>query len=235
MPRLIAYVRVSSEEQAQSGLGIEAQLEAIKKTFGEPDLVFRDEPGHGDDPERPGLLSALEELGRGDTLAVAKRDRLARQMFLSLWIEKEVQTARAVIVSAEGESTEDEDPAKVLLRRMKDAFAEYEIAIIRRRTSAAVKIKMQNKRNASEKTGGRFAPFGWDVILIDGVKKLVENTEEQATIKAMITMRKAGASYQSIAERLDADGIKTRGGGKWTHKVIRAIIGRSKVAATDAA
>ncbi len=235
MARTIAYVRVSSDEQSQSGLGIEAQLEAIRAAFGEPDIVFRDDPGHGDDPERPGLLAALEEIEKGDTLVVAKRDRLSRQMFLSLWIEKEVQKARAIIASAEGESTEDEDPAKVLLRRMKDAFAEYELATIRRRTSAAVKVKMRNKREAGEKTGGRFAPFGYDIVVDGGVKKLVANQREQCIISGMVEMRNAGASYQDIADKLEADGVTTRGGGKWTHKVVRAIILRAQEQAVKAA
>lgn len=173
MPRMLVYLRVSSQEQAQSGLGIQAQLEAIQAVFGEPDMIFKDDPGHGDDVTRPGLLAALEALEKGDTLAVAKRDRLSRQMFLSLWIEKEVQKAKAVIASAEGETTEDEDPAKVLLRRMKDAFAEYELATIRRRTSAAVLVKMKQKRQAREKTGGRFAPYGWDVLETNDVNRVI--------------------------------------------------------------
>lgn len=228
MPRMIAYLRVSSQEQAQSGLGIEAQLEAIRKSFGEPDVIFKDDPGHGDDATRPGLLSALESLERGDTLAVAKMDRLAREMFLSLWIEKEVQKAKAIIASAEGETSEDEDPAKRLLRRMKDAFAEYELAIIRRRTSAAVKVKMKQKRQAGEKTGGRFAPFGYDVAEVDGVKRLTENIGEQVAIKNMVAMREAGESFQGIADCLTDKGIMARGGGKWTHKVVRAIIMREQ-------
>jgi DNA invertase Pin-like site-specific DNA recombinase len=107
----IAYLRVSTDEQAESGLGLDAQLESITKAFEAPDGVFRDEGYSGKDPNRPGLTEALEALRRGDVLVVAKRDRLARDTFLSLWLEKEVKRRGARIASAAGEGTDsDETP-----------------------------------------------------------------------------------------------------------------------------
>ncbi len=81
-------------------------------------------------------------------------------------------------------------------------------------------------RNTEEKTGG-IVPFGYDVVAIDGVKKLTENTGEQAAIKIMVAMRDAGESLRTIASRLRADGIAPKGGGEWSAKVIRSIILRA--------
>lgn len=237
MSRTIAYVRVSSEEQAQSGLGIEAQLDAIRASVGEPDVIIRDEGFSGGTLDRPGLAELLEVVGKGDVVVIAKLDRLSRgDAFAMAWLEKEiVEKAKASILSAAGEGTGDDSPQGAFMRDIMKAFARFELAMIKQRTSAAVKVKMRNKREAGEKTGGRFAPFGYDIAIVDGVKKLVDNEAEKAIIKNMIAMRNAGDSYQDIADRLESDGVVTRGGGKWTHKVVRAIIRRAQGAATEAA
>lgn len=226
MRKTVAYVRVSTDEQAQSGLGIDAQLSAIEDRIGKPDVVFQDEGYGGADPERPGLRKAIESLRKGDVLAVAKRDRLARDPFLSLFIEKEVKKARASILSAAGEGTESEDPGQILMRRMVDAFAEYERAMIRQRTSAAVCAKMQKKKAGHEKTGGCI-PFGFDVVQeANGVKRLIENNAEQQAIKAMQAMRERGESLRAICERLNENGVKTKTGTRWHPKTVRAILKR---------
>jgi len=123
---LKAYLRVSTQEQAESGLGLEAQVAAITKAFGEPGAVYSDEGISGSKADRPALGELLDSLQPGDVVAVAKRDRLARDLFLTLWVEKEAKKAGARIVSAAGEGTENDDPASGLMRHMVDAFAEYE-------------------------------------------------------------------------------------------------------------
>ena len=69
---IVAYLRVSTDEQVESGLGLDAQLESIEKAIGTPDKVFRDEGYSGSKANRPALLEALESLKEGDILAVAK-------------------------------------------------------------------------------------------------------------------------------------------------------------------
>lgn len=237
MPVTIAYLRVSSEEQALSGLGIEAQLEAIRDRVGDPDIIIRDEGVSGGTLDRPGLAELLETVGKGDTVVVAKLDRLSRgDMFAAAWLEKEiVEKRKASILSAAGEGTGDDTPQGMLMRDIIKAFARFELAMIRQRTSAAVKVKMERKRRAGEKTGGRHAPFGYDVVIVDGVKKLTENNWEQAIIKTMVAMREAGDSYQAIADRLTADGVTTRGGGEWIHTSVRKILARETTGNQEAA
>lgn len=95
--RAIGYIRVSTQQQADSQLGLEAQHAAItdaaqrlKTTLAQvcADAGLSDTL---DIADRPGLADALNALRRGDTLIVAKRDRLARDVFLSVLIEREVQ------------------------------------------------------------------------------------------------------------------------------------------------
>lgn len=214
----LAYIRVSTDEQAQSGLGLEAQLASIRKAAGEPTAVYADEGYSGGDPKRPALLAALEALRAGDTLVVAKRDRLARDTFLALWIEKEAKRRRARIVSAAGEGTDSDDPAAVLMRTLVDAFAQYERAIIGARTASALKAK----RARGEKTGGT-VPFGY-VLAADG-RTLVAEPAEQAVITEVRQMRTDGWTLRAIASELESRGVLTKQGrARWHAEGVAAIL-----------
>jgi DNA invertase Pin-like site-specific DNA recombinase len=216
MQKAIGYTRVSTDEQAQSGLGLDAQRAAIVKHLGrEPDEMHTDAGLHGDRPDRPGLLAAIDALHQGDTLIVAKRDRLARDMYLSCWIEKEVKRRGAVIVSAAGEGTDDEEPTSVLLRRIIDAFSEFERAMIRQRTSAA----MARLRAKGKKTGGD-PPYGWKYV--DGV--MIEDEEQRYNRLFILGRHKHGDSLSCIAHTLNVDGETTARGKPWTYKQIQRVI-----------
>lgn len=217
----IAYVRVSTDEQANSGLGLEAQLEAIHKAVGRPEAVYRDEGLSGSNPKRPGLLAALEALHEGDALVVAKRDRLARDTFLSLWIEKEAKKRGARILSAAGEGTENDDPASVLMRSIVDAFAEYERNIIAARTAAA----LAQKKARGEKTGGD-VPFGYR-LAADGVH-LERHDAEAEALEIITELRRRGYSLRAIAAELEARGVPTKKGKtQWQPRVISRILKRA--------
>jgi DNA invertase Pin-like site-specific DNA recombinase len=221
----IAYIRVSTDEQAQSGLGLEAQLAAIGKAVGAPDTIYRDEAISGSNTQRPGLLAALESLRQGDVLVVAKRDRLARDIFFSLWVEKEAKKRGGRIVSAAGEGTEAEDPASVLMRHMVDAFAEYERNIIADRTAAA----LAQKRARGEKTGG-IVPYGYSVPVAAGAdvstpKRLMQNKGEMATLDLIQDLRREGHTLRGIAAELERRAIPTKTGkAHWQAKTVSNLL-----------
>ena len=218
MKRAVIYCRVSTDEQAQSGLGLDAQLAAITATIGEPGQVYRDEGYSGKDPKRPGLLKALNSLKRDDTLIVAKRDRLARDTFLALWCEKEVKRRGARIKSAAGEGTESDDPAAILMRTLVDAFATYERQLIGQRTSAA----LRQKRERGEKTGG-YVPYGYDLGK-DG-KTLKTNATEQDRIRLAVTLNENGESLRQIAKEFMLRKYRTKKGKlQWYASQISRIL-----------
>src|SRR3954447_10910394 len=82
----IGYLRVSTDEQADSGAGPEAQRAAIlaeAERRGWSEVRFIEDAGYsGKDTRRPGLRVALEVLKRGEAggLVVAKMDRLSRSL-----------------------------------------------------------------------------------------------------------------------------------------------------------
>jgi len=111
---VIGYLRVSTEEQAESGLGLEAQRFALQQYAQKIGLVisaiFTDEGLSGSLPmsKRPGLMAATNALKKDGILLVAKRDRLARDLEAIIAIQKFVSQKKSRIVSAAGEGTEND-------------------------------------------------------------------------------------------------------------------------------
>ncbi len=222
--RAYGYVRVSKEDQAVSGLGIEAQRAAIKgycEGHGLKLVGGADDTACGASPRRRGLLRVLDLLGAGDVLVVAKRDRLARDMMLSCWIEKEVARRGASIVSAAGEGTESDDPAARLMRQMVDAFAEYERGIISFRTTAA----LDAKRARGEVTGT--VPYGFRRVRPES-QTLESEPAEAANVEHAALMRARGKGYEEIAGALNRMGKRMRSDNEFTGWRVRQMLENNK-------
>lgn len=179
--------------------------------------VYRDEGVSGKTglDKRPALLDAIAELVKGDTLLVAKRDRLGRDPLVVAMIESAVKRKGARIVSAAGEGTDSDSPTDVLMRRMVDAFAEYERLVIGARTKAA----LQGKKACGERTGS--IPYGYRVD-VDG-KTLIADAEEQETLVQVHQLQTEGLSLRAIAARLEAAGRRSRG-NSWHPQTIKNIL-----------
>lgn len=212
----IAYLRVSTEQQAQSGAGLDAQLDACARIAGDLASVYRDEGVSGKTglDKRPALLVAIAELGKGDTLIVAKRDRLGRDPLVVAMIEAAVKRKGAKIVSAAGEGTDSDMPTDILMRRMVDAFAEYERLVIGARTKAA----LQAKKQRGERTGS--IPYGFRCD--DGVN-LVKDDLEQEALTLIGELSGKGLSLRNIAMRLEKAGYRPRGKA-WHPQTIANIL-----------
>lgn len=217
----VAYIRVSKDEQ---NLSPEAQRAAIAAWAERTGVaVVADFEDHGlsgtdDIDDRPGLLSAIDALpthGAG-LLVVAKRDRLARDVVISAMAERLAERAGARIVSAAGEG-EGDDPASKLMRTMIDAFAAYEVALIRARTRAALAVKAAR----GEKVGG-VQTYG----AADGVS--AERTDaEREILAAVAELHAAGMPIRAIAAELAARGLATRKGGAIAPTQVARILRRA--------
>jgi len=234
--RVVVYLRVSTDEQADSGAGLDAQLHACR-TYAERaglDLVgpFADEgiSGAATPEKRPKLLEAMAEIRPGSALLVAKRDRLGRDPIIVATIEATIKRAGGGVLSAAGEGTEGDSPTDVLMRRIIDAFAEFERLMIRLRTAAAL---------ASLKRRGRSygsIPYGFRAI-DDGrhsstsikanaprPSALIPCPEEIAAIQRMAALRELGHSPRETGKILDREGIPTKSGRPWHHNTIRRLL-----------
>lgn len=237
MVRAIIYIRVSTEEQADSGLGLEAQLSACRahaaRMGWEIIHTFEDDTSAGLKlDKRPILLSALGALAKGTVLLVAKRDRLSRgDVMTTAMIEAAVKRRGARIVSAAGEGTEADDPANVLMRRLIDAFAEYERLIIGARTKSALSAK----RARGERTGA--VPYGHrltgngPLAKRSGLPTGMEPVDAEADALDLVDqLRQTGATLRAIAGELNRREVPTKSGRPWHFGTVRRILERRQVA-----
>ena len=217
--RAVGYLRASTASQR---LGPEAQREAIVR-YGARSCIrvvawFEDlgVSGGAALDKRPGLVAAIDALqSEGATvLLVAKRDRLARDVLTAAMVERLCQRAGARILSADGAGNET-TPEAELMRRIIDAFAAYERALIRSRTRAA----LQAKKARGERVGG--VPYGYTVGP-DG-RLLVPHPKEQAALAMARRLRAEGKSLRKIGEALAASGHTPRSGGRWHVQVVSRI------------
>lgn len=220
----IAYTRVSTNDQAESGAGLAAQSAAIATYAAKAGLavigMFTDAgiSGAAGIEDRPGLLAAVAGLRRGDVLVIAKRDRLGRDQMAVLMIEKAVSRKGATIVSADGIGNGD-DAGSIFMRQVIDAASVYERNLIKARTKAALAAKRRN----GERTGE--VPFGWR---LDDAGRLLEDAAEQTVLAKIMECRASGMSLRQIAAILTEAGIATKKGGSvWKHTTIKSILERA--------
>lgn len=212
-----AYLRISTTSQAESGAGLDGQEDACRRAAGDLAGVYKDEGVSGKTglDKRPALLALISNLSKGDTLIVAKRDRLGRDPLVVAMIEASVKRKGARIVSAAGEGTDSDSPTDILMRRMVDAFAEYERLVIGARTKAALgAMKTRGERVGS-------IPYGYRVD-VDS-KTLISDEREQEALSLIYELNEKGLSLRNIAMRLDKAGYLPRGKA-WYPKTISNIL-----------
>jgi DNA invertase Pin-like site-specific DNA recombinase len=224
MEDAISYIRVSSEEQADSGLGLEAQRQRIAAYCDLKGLrlveVFEDPGISGGKPlaTRPAgsrLLTAARKTKA--VVVVAKLDRLFRSVadaasIIADFDKKSIQ----LVAIAEGFDTTN--PYGRAMAQMASVFAELERAMIRERTRSAMSVK----RARGERISGH-APFGWD---FDSGGRLTANPWEQQIIAHVRQLRAEGLSYRGIATRLNRDGFLPKRGRRWVHTTVKSILQR---------
>lgn len=220
--KVIGYLRVSTDQQAESGLGLDAQriaCEEYAKKIGCGSVeIFKDEglSGSLSLDKRPGMLAAISSLKKGDILVVAKRDRLGRDPLVVAMIEAAIFRKEARIVSTAGEGTDSDDPSSILMRRMIDAFGEYERLVIKARTKAALGAK----KIRGERVG--HIPFGHK--LADDGLHIEEDELEQDILRQMRELRQNGLSIRDIAEHMNRRGAFNRGQAKWNHASVHRVM-----------
>jgi DNA invertase Pin-like site-specific DNA recombinase len=221
MAALVTYCRVSTSRQGRSGLGIEAQREALARFAGSEGLEIvaehvEVETGKGADAldRRPQLAAALADARRRRCpVAVAKLDRLSRDVhFISGLMAHRVPFLVA-------ELGPDVDP---FVLHLYAALAEKERVLISQRTKAALK--------AAKARGTRLGNPNLKRIRGVGPAALKAEAERFAAnvLPIIRVAQKAGArSLRDIAEVLNARGVRTARGGKWAATQVRDILRRA--------
>jgi DNA invertase Pin-like site-specific DNA recombinase len=220
----VCYYRVSTPKQGRSGLGIDAQREAVARYLngGRWRIVAEfTETESGRRADRPALDNALAAARRHRVpVVVAKVDRLTRSVaFLSRLLEAGVDVRFADLPTIEGPT------GRFMLQQMA-SVAELEAGMIAARTKAA----LQAAKARGRKLGGYRGDQLTDEARALGCKAVQERADARAADLAPIVRdaQAAGArSLRAIAEVLNARAIPTpRGHGPWRAGQVSQLLAR---------
>lgn len=215
--KVVGYVRVSSDRQAETQLSLDAQRQQIVSYCLASNLqiidIYCDEgvSGGKDETQREGLqqvLAAITE-GRAEAVAVAKRDRLSRAVSLSGYIETTIKRAGGEVIIL------DEIDVTPLTRCVMLMIAEVERLLASQRT----KLALRQLKERGCHVGA--VPYGFE-IGDDG--KLQPKAGEYEIVQQVVAMRRDGATLKEIAEWLTASGIQTKRGGRWSAEQVRSML-----------
>ncbi len=223
MQRMVAYIRVSTQAQGRSGLGIDAQRAMIQRFVeGEGASLVGEfvevETGKGSDAldRRPQLRAALDEARRvGGSVIVAKLDRLSRNVhFISGMMAQKVP----FMVAEFGSKT---DP---FMLHIYAALSEKERSLISERTKAALAAKIAQGAKLGNRTNLAEAQS------LGGAARRQDAAKRDANILPLIDLIKGtgATSYRQIAAALDERGVNAPRGGDWHPTTVRNIIIRQR-------
>lgn len=207
----IAYYRVSTDKQGQSGLGLDAQREAVRP-YANQILAQYTEVESGKQDNRPQLAAALAHCERaGATLLIAKLDRLSRDAAFLFTLRK----SGAQILAA------DMPGAGMLEYGIRAIFAQHEREQISARTKAALQ--------AAKARGVRLgSPCPHKGAAVSAIRK-AERAEAyaQGIAQTLADLATRCNSYQEIADALTLKGIATpTGKARWQKSSAHAVMTR---------
>jgi DNA invertase Pin-like site-specific DNA recombinase len=200
---------VSTDEQANSGAGLEAQRRAIvaecERRGWHLVEVIEDAGFSAKDLKRPGVQEALSVLKSGDAsaLVVGKLDRLSRSMldFTGLMAKAQKEGWALVALDCAVDTT---TPAGEAMAHMLATFAQFERRLISQRTREALASKRAQ-----------------------GVHIGRKSTLPGSVIRRIVRERERGATLAAIADGLNKDGVPTgQGGARWYPATIRHTLQR---------
>jgi DNA invertase Pin-like site-specific DNA recombinase len=207
--KYVVYYRVSSKQQGQSGLGLEAQRTAVEtylKTHKAEEIPpsFK-EVESGRNNHRPELRKAVNRCKEtGSTLLIAKLDRLARNAAFIFTLKEELEAAKVGFIAL------DLPEANTLTLGIMAAMAQHEAENISARTKAGLKeakrkgIKLGSPQNLTPEAREKARQAN-----------LTASRTHPEVIKAFDFIqwrRREGMSYAKIAAALNASGYRTREG-----------------------
>lgn len=207
--RVAGYARVSTQEQGDSGAGLDAQIDAITRECTHRgwtlEHIYQDVASGSSRDKRPSLDAAIAAIreGRADTLMVSKLDRLSRSIadFGALVEDARTGGWNVIIIDL---GVDLRTPAGEMVASIMAVLAQWERRVISQRTRDAL---------AARKRGGM--KLGRPVGVDPDTEGLI------------LTLQRAGTGLHATATELNRLGVSTpQGGALWRASSVRAVLGR---------
>lgn len=215
--KYIGYIRVSTQKQGKSGLGLEAQKRAIRNMVNEDDVLIAEyeEIESGKNKERPKLLEAIQRCKETKaTLVIARLDRLSRSLsFISQLMDNEIDFVAC-----------DMKHANRFTIQIFGAIAEQEARFISKRTKAALAelkakgIRLGSPENLTNKSREK--------SLEVRKRNALMNEHNRKATALIAAMRKEKKSFSNIAIELNQSGFKTRRNSSFTAMTVKRLYDR---------
>ena len=203
-------MRVSTDEQALSGAGLEAQRRAItaecRRRGWELVQTLEDRGYSAKDMRRPGVWEALRalEAGEANALVAAKLDRLSRSMLDFAELMATAQKHQWALVALDC-AVDTSTPAGEAMAHVLATFGQFERRLIGQRTREALAVKKAH-----------------------GVRLGRPPAVPETVVRRIQRQRARGESLRMIADGLNADGVPTaQGGVRWYAATVRGVLART--------
>jgi DNA invertase Pin-like site-specific DNA recombinase len=200
--KAFGYLRVSGRAQVD-GDGFPRQHLAIEKHAAESGLEivawFEEKAVKGatEWEDRPAWSDMVAQLNGVRTIMIERLDRLARDLMVQEHILKDLAGRGVTLISTEEPDLASTDPSRVVIRQIMGAIAQYDKAMI--------VLKLRGARRRAKASKGH----------CEGQKPFGHYPGEAEVLEEIRMAAKGGESAAAVARWLNANGRKTRGGGKW--------------------
>lgn len=231
MLQAIGYIRVSSEEQSDSALSLEAQTASISAYCQFKGLnllkVISDEAVSGGKPilHRPGGSELIDTCKSGEVNAViaTKLDRMFRDALDCLQMN-DVLTSHDVALHLLDLNVDTSNAMGKAFLTIAAAFAELELNRGKERTRDALAALKKRGVNLGA------VPYGKETVNESDQRTFCPSSYEEAAINLMRELRSKGATYQDIADALNEAGVPTkRNAGNWLRGTVHRILRRERM------
>ena len=220
----VAYLRVSTQKQGYSGLGLEGQKQIIRNYLSHKNPIaeyIEIESGRKTDKGRPKLKEALELCRKtGAKLVVAKLDRLSRNIaFLSQLLESDVDIVFC-----------DFPQANKMVLHILAAISQYEAELVATRTKQALAAKkargavLGNPEHLMDKLDEAVAKS-----VETNKRKAEENPNNKRAAAMLKVLAKEGRTLQEMADYLNEQGFTTSKGYRFSRSSVHVLLKRYQI------
>lgn len=219
MKRVVLYVRVSTEEQAEEGYSINGQIKVLEEYCERNKYqiinTYKDEGFSGKSLDRPSLKELLKdcESKQFDMVMVWRINRLSRKQLDFLTVVEHLEKNNISLFSF-NENIDASTPAGKAMFQMMGSFAELERNMILEN----VKMGMTQRAKEGKWNGGSVLGYS------SKDKKLVINESEATLVKHIFDLYISGKGFKTIANQLNHEGYKTKRNANFSTNSIRTII-----------